>query len=154
MQSFSFSCVLWPRLHVGMDISRIRHGNSWVQLAKLHKFLHMHSKVHYWDLHSKDHCCVLMELLGLGWRKVLWSPSSLQREALLLLTCCSFPRIACDSLPSSLVTQEPFSIDFLAFWSLLLKYSFFYVVNNVSGLIKSQWIIMEMLSYTHGSSHL
>lgn len=63
LQCFSF--VLWPHLHVGMGISRIRHVNCWIQLAKLHKFLYMHTKVHHWDLHSKDHCCVLMELWGL-----------------------------------------------------------------------------------------
>lgn len=51
---WSFSCVLWPHLHVAMGITRVRHGNCWIQLAKLHKFPYVHSKVQCWDLHSKD----------------------------------------------------------------------------------------------------
>lgn len=133
-----FSCVLWPHLPVGMDVTRIRHVNCWTQLAKLHKFLYPRSKVHHWDLHSMDHCCVLTELLGLAWRKVPWSPSNLQRAPLPLLTRPIPKDNVCDSVLSSSVPQWPFCIDFLALWSLLLKCNFLYVVNNISGLIKSQ----------------
>lgn len=93
-------------------------------------------------MHSGDRGRGLMELLGVGWRKVL--PTVVPQEPPKSSFAAAAPlRIPQDKvypvafLPSDSVALLDWS-DFLAFRSLLLKYDFFYVVNSVWGTIKSQ----------------
>lgn len=106
------SCALWPHSQLRAGTTRRRHGSCcWVQLGKLHKLVSMHGKVRYWALRGEDLCHVLVQLMGVGWSKILstvvvqWSP---KRSC---ASCAGFTRVTCISSPSSLATWQLFWTD-------------------------------------------